>query len=698
MSSIRIAVGVLAVVLLSLCGSSAGAAGPRPHRLPSVDLQKPVIWGSECLLPDGIGLAFGGQDQTAADGQPHTRIREEGKWRPIHEELRSADPAQAFSDRCRRTAKAQKDLSATTRAVFFRGLPAADEARAVSALLLPRYGKLLAEIDALKAGPGATVGDIKGESARHIADTLAEAVEQSSRATASLRSGELAAAARQMLAVQISLEKAAEATDAEPPPRALSPIAYDPATRRFVLFGGDHLDYLTNDVWVFDPAVKRWQARYAASSPVPRADHRWKAAGDGKFVLEGGYTYTSSNDYCGGQYGDLDDGDWTYDMRNNTWTGAGRTCAAGSRVYRTGPFHPDFFLTDPKPDAAVFQAWLKGLPANTWVQTKPPQLPQLNRDWGTAVLDTDRDMILRFSGGHSAHGGSDVLHYHLAANRWELPFPVEFPLGQLYSNTSYPEGFNFNMRPWVTGHTYQSYGYDATAQHMVFTGQPRHAYLYGPDVADWIGRSAKPREMSYDSCYYTLTLCPTPKGMVCWTQEGRLFRFDAAKTQWEPLKLTGPRLPGSVVDNSTLAYDRRRDRLIFARKPYGDQHRYDGQLHVVDLKSLEVGTLSPQGMAGATAVPYLCQIRYDTEHDLLLVGATLPPGNDGSRRTPAYDCAANRWLSLKLAGDDPSGKQGRNVSLGLVYDAPRRLFWAVDTRSRVYVLRLEPKTAGIEAM
>jgi hypothetical protein len=78
---------------------------------------------------------------------------------------------------------------------------------------------------------------------------------------------------------------------------------------------------------------------------------------------------------------------------------------------------------------------------------------------------------------------------------------------------------------------------------------------------------------------------------------------------------------------------------------------------------------------------------------LLLVGATLPAGPDGLRRTPAYDCQANKWVSLKITGDDPSGKAGRNVSLGLMYDARRKLFWAVDTNSEVYVLRLEPAAA-----
>ncbi len=436
-------------------------------------------------------------------------------------------------------------------------------------------------------------------------------------------------------------------------------------------------------------------ATSAEIRPPPRANHTLKATGDGRIILSGGYTYTSSTDYVGGQYRELDDGEWTYDIAADTWTGTGKAVPPNSRVYRTGPYVPEFFLKDPKPDAAAFQKQLADLPANTWVSTKTPHLPQLNRDWGTAVLDPDRDVILRFSGGHSAHGGTDVLHYHLASNRWELPFPVEFPLGQLYSNTEYPEGFNFNRRPWVTGHTYQNYGYDPVFKKMLFTGRHEHCYVYDPAVADWTGRFAKPKGMTYNSCFYTLTLCPTPQGLVCWTQQGGVFQFDAGKKEWVEVKPTGEKLPGSVVDNSTVVHDSKRDRLLFFRKGYGDKSKYDGRIHALDRKTGTVSVLSPKGMEGAAAIPYLCQIRYDPTNDLLLVGGTLPPGEDGMRRTPAYDCAANAWVTLKIGGDDPSGKSGRNVSLGLVYDARRKLFWAVDTRSNVFVLRLDPKNAEV---
>ena len=171
----------------------------------------------------------------------------------------------------------------------------------------------------------------------------------------------------------------------------------------------------------------------------------------------------------------------------------------GSRQPRLSPegVSPRFLPSGDCPDAAGFATKLKDLPANTWILAKPPQLPKVNRDWGTAVIDPDHDVLLRWSGGHSAHGGSDVLLFHFSTNRWELPFPIEFPLGQTYSNTSYPDGVNLNRRPWVTGHTYKSYDYDPVAKAMVFVGHSDQFHVFDPTVGDWTCQGQKPAGMSY---------------------------------------------------------------------------------------------------------------------------------------------------------------------------------------------------------
>jgi hypothetical protein len=603
-------------------------ADPKPMRLPAVDLHQPIIWGSEAELPDGGGVAFGGQDQHAEDGRVLTRVKRDGKWVAISSELREKNPRQAECDKIRSDIGKLQPL-AEARAILFHRLPYA----------------------------------ISVESLR---------------------------------AVRNSRETEAETIDCEPAARALSPLVYEAKTKVIVMFGGDHLDYLTNDTWRFDPVKLRWDRSKAKNVPPPRANHKLVARGDGTVVMSGGYRYASNTDYMGGQYLPIEDGEWVYDIAKDEWTPPkeGKLVAANQREYRTGPFLPEYFMQGPVPDAAAFAKSLEDLPPNTWRKITPQQLPQMNRDWGTAVLDPDHDLILRWSGGHCAHGGSDVLHYHLKTGRWELPFPVEFPLGQLYTNTEYPMGRNFNGRPWVTAHTYQSYAYDPIVKKMLFVGERDYTYVYDVDRGDWGERIKKPEGMNYDSCYYSLELTVTPKGTVCWTVDGRLFRFDAAAKQWVELKFEG-KLPGSVVDSSTLCYDPKRDRLLFAQIDYGHSHEYDGQLHELDLKTMKVREVSP-AKANTRTIPYIGRMVYHPASDLMLVGAAMIGG--GERRTLAWDGAAGKWVSVKCAGDDPFMKEGRNVSLGIVYDAKRKLFWAVDTHGYIYVMKFDPASADIQSL
>jgi hypothetical protein len=400
---------LVAVLSLLLLAAPAPQEKPKSSRPLPTDLHQRVIWGSTCEVPDGPSLAFGGQDQQAEDGNPHTRIKVNGQWVSLYDELLLANPNRMPPDVQRGVIAAEKERRARARSNWFEG-------------------------------KGPALGP----------ESFKPAME-------------------------------AESRESEPPPRALSPIAYDAKSKLFVVFGGDHFDYLTNDTWVFDPAMRRWTKRHPPSAPPPRANHVLKALGDGTIVLSGGYTYTSSTDYVGAQYRDHNDGEWVYDVAADGWTGKGGV--EETRVYRTGRLHPDYYIKDPTPDPKAFADWLAAVAVNTWTLTRPPQLPALNRDWGSAVLDPDRDLILRWSGGHSAHGGTDVLQYHMNTNRWELTMPVEFPLGQLYSNTDYPEGWNFNHRPWITGHTYQNYGYDPNLKKMLFTGKREFCYVYDPGVS-----------------------------------------------------------------------------------------------------------------------------------------------------------------------------------------------------------------------
>lgn len=700
------AVGLLLVFGSPCLLAQQPSAKAKPYRLPGTDLKQRIIWDAKCLEPEGSGLAFGGQDQQGNDGGAGTRIFHLGAWHDW-----PAQPESRFDLRRHSSAgfgkKSDQNVVKYVRELWYVILgqdaerSTRDSGNLAMAILseIKIGGELLnlitRDLDDLTAR--------EKEKPREIVKACRERNEKYQDAIRTLQEKpEMDKLHHWTVKVYDCLRLRNESLDfltVDPQPRALAALAYDPKSKLYVMFGGDHLDYLMNDTWVFDMATKKWSQRIPKSAPPSRANHKLIANGDGTITLKGGYTYSNNTDYMGGPYIDLADGEWVYDIAKNEWKGEGKAVPPCTRVYRSGPFHPTYFLQDPKPDAKAFAKWLEDLPVNEWKKTNPPHLPQMNRDWGTAVIDPDHDIILRWAGGHSAHGGTDVLHFHLATNRWELCYPVELPLGQTYTNTEYPDGWNFNKRPWITGHTYQNYAYDAKSKLMVFTGRPKHSYLYDPVKGDWTpDRHLKPKGMDYNSCFYTLTLTPTPHGLVCWTAEGKLFYNEQETLSWTEVKPNGEKLPGAVVDNSTLAYDSKRDRLLFFVKGYGDKTGYSGEIHEMDWKSLKVRKLSPEGMKEASAIPYLCQIRYDPENDLMLVGGTMPPDAVNFRRTPAYDCAKNRWVEMKITGDDPSGKNGRNVSLGLMYDAKRKLWWAVDAKSQVFVLRLDAVKAEMEPL
>ena len=69
---------------------------------------------------------------------------------------------------------------------------------------------------------------------------------------------------------QITTELLAELLDVEPAPRLVSPLVHDAKTKLFVLFGGDHGDYLMNDTWTFDPAKRQWTHRNPEVRPPRR--------------------------------------------------------------------------------------------------------------------------------------------------------------------------------------------------------------------------------------------------------------------------------------------------------------------------------------------------------------------------------------------------------------------------------------------
>jgi hypothetical protein len=524
--------------------------------------------------------------------------------------------------------------------------------------------------------------------------------------------------------------------DRQPPPRANSRLVYDPVARKVVLFGGDQLDQLLADTWVFDVVTGKWDERKPARGPAPRGGHAllWLPRAK-KVLLLGGYGYTSAVGYVERLYRPLPPEAWVYDTEKDRWdlvrrfdpgmapvspdnfflsaaadeddrvlalgdgawlcrfdaskTDADGTdkfgVAPGTTARRTGPHDPAWFREGvPAAESAKVAAELKDLPANRWVARPTPKLPRPNMDWGSAVFAPEPDLILRFSGGHSAYSGTAPQVYDVKADRYSIPFAPEYPLEYVYSNDQVRGEWSFKGNPWMTGHTYKSTGYDPNLRCLVFAPH-EYTYFFDPAAGKW---SRSPERNPYRPDFYLVTVCATPSGAVVWADQrdrgaAGLWRLDASTRTWKPLPLTGP-LPQKSPDHHGMAHDTKRDRLLL----FSDLGPNKGDVAEYDLKTGKSRWLGAAGREAAAAPSR--ETAYLPELDAVLIGARVN-GGDGKMRWLLYDCAANAWLAADLGGDDPIGKGVFNNSMGLMYDPNRKLVWAVGQNSRVHVLRPERK-------
>jgi hypothetical protein len=536
--------------------------------------------------------------------------------------------------------------------------------------------------------------------------------------------------------------------DVQPPQRANSWLAYDAAAKKIVLFGGDQLDQLLADTWTFDVRVQKWEQQKPALSPSPRAGHAllWLAKAK-KLLLIGGYAYASEVGYMGGFYRLPPLEMWTYDTSANRWEliarwksgpkvpgGAGPVASAysflaaavddrdnvlivnrgntwlcrvdatrsdekatrafgvkpGSVEKRSGPYDPAWYRTGvPAADPDKAAAELKALPVNRWVRRRTPKLPRPNMDWGSAVFAPELDMVLRFSGGHSAYSGTAPHIYDVKTDRYSLPFAPEMPLEYVGSNDQVAGEWSFKGNPWMTGHTYKSTGYDPRLRCLIFAPR-QYTYFFDPVKGKW---TRSEQRNPYRADFYNVTLCATPAGAVCWAEkpnrEDGLWRLDAKSRAWRPLSLIG-QLPAMRPDYHGMAYDPKRNRLLL----FSMADRNKGDVLAYDLKTGKTTWLNATGKARAV-VPSRETI-YLPEQDAVMIGARVK--NGGKWSWLVYDCSSNAWLGVGLGGEDPIGKGVFNNSLGLMYDPGRRLVWAVGQNSEVYVLRVDFKRATLHKL
>jgi hypothetical protein len=657
--------------------------------------RNPIIWGWRLTLPDGRGLGFGGISPRTDDSRPETELLRDGQWTPIHAELRQRNPLQGLSDRLAALRLRLQRATQFARYGWLEGLDAQAETKHLALTALP----LAKELSGALAGITQAMDAFKSQDA-YFTGQIAFAKKHLAMIGPALSGIAPGMGGPQLDALRqarIHLEIATDALDAAPSARALSQIAYEEKSGLFVIFGGDHLDYLGNDLWVFDPRAMRWQQRHPPVAPEPRAEHLLAAGEPGKVVLKGGYLYGQRKlpGWDSSPYVSTGPDEWIYDLAADTWSApAGQpTFPADTRTYREGAFLPDHFTSGPRPDLAAHAKKLAGLPVNTWVSLSPAKTFAWNRDWGTVAYDPDRDLLCWYTGGHSAYPGSDVAHYHLAVNTWDQPVETELPPGFIGTNEPML-GWSFNRRPWM-GHQYKSYAYHPGLKKMLMNGRQGNSakidqfgYLYDADAGTWVSRHPTP--VFFDRHGAQLQYS-TQAGMLTWYGKN-VWQFDVAGSAWKQLPIKGD-LRGTCVDNSGCVIDPKRGReLFFAATGYAKP--YDGAVFALNLATMEASSFQAEGTEHIPALTRdsrnhfwnLREIAWHPGLDLIIFDSLLPGGY-----MPALDPVKNRWVGLKVTGDFTHSHQA-----GFIYDQKRDLLFIANASAQVFALRVDPKTAVIK--
>lgn len=537
-----------------------------------------------------------------------------------------------------------------------------------------------------------------------------------------------------------------EVSGPRPPSRSVSPLVVDPTQRKALLFGGDALDQLLADTWAFDFATETWSELSPATSPAPRGGHQLVFLPTSQsVVLLGGFDYTSTTSYTASHYAPHPMELWRFDWQGPSWTLVRRFDAAvdavppvnnvaltaaagpgdvvvvhtkngypqqvdqastwaiavdvtaadvagtttfgvgpGTVKRRSGPFTPEHFATFEAAPAGTQDALLAAVVDNTWTAIESASRPANNRDWGTAVYDPIHDVMLRWSGGHSAHSGTDVLQYDVQENRWSTGYATELPLDFIYSNDQVPGQYSPRLRPWMTGHTYKSYAFDLVTSQMFFLKAPGFTYAYDPVVKAWVGAPGRTEGIAQD--IYTNVLCATSLGVYAWTPRG-MWMLDAATKTWTQ-KHDATGLPSHSPDSNTMVFDSTNGAnrlLLFANAD-------PGQVFAYDLDTDAVTALDPQGRSSISR-GFFRESALLASEGLVVMGTTADFG-DAVARTPVYDIAENRWYGYRFGPDAlQASNRFYDVSLGLMADEARGLLWAMNTNSELFVVRVNKDTA-----
>jgi hypothetical protein len=517
-----------------------------------------------------------------------------------------------------------------------------------------------------------------------------------------------------------------DAFSAEPPGRARSQIAYDSVHKKIVMFGGDALDRVLSDTWLYDCQPRTWEQKFPQVCPMPRAGHILAALPKSKeIVMAGGYSREP-----------LPQEIWTYDIDQNQWkmllnmplgkpdsegysfshnaprttrrltqTGAvneddvlvcvtsaeptlitwackidpektievpkGQSGSAG--LYTWNAISPQTWEALARPDKARAEKFYTDLPPNQWTAlTFPKYAPGAANRWGTTAYDTDRHQFLFWGGGHATSKENDVAHFSVLGSCWTIGYHPDDPIETVYA--SQPTPLSFSNRPQLPVHAYNT-----TAGEMFYFDR-----AYNLQAREW-EPTPLPDLLHQDVMHAQLR--STPKGAVAFSSKG-LFRFDASQSKWIKLPWTGPKPESIWCDGEGYCYDSKRDCLWFGMKK--EIYRYD----LASGKAERVTFQKPKALGEFT---FWGEQVYLPDADLILL-MKLFKRLDGQQSNVAFDPQTGKflWLDLKFV------KDGTEVELkdspfswsdALAYDPELKLVLLNNSSAfKVWAMKFDPKT------
>jgi len=603
------------------------------------------------------------------------------------------------------------------------------------------------------------IAKLRGEVNKYVraAQTLDDAASELKKATAGLHSKLTSELLLSLNHVHRLTETAMRELAVEPPPRMDAQMAFDVASKKIVLFGGDGSDRIYADTWVYDCTTSKWEQRYPQIAPPPRAGAALLyLPRSGNILLAGGYTCGYTNFRDGhipmGQYDPVADL-WIYDVAANRWSLLGQAELQKGSSYSPvshGVYDaPAAWVAAANQDdtVVVFGSSARAK-STTWAckidVAKTLDAGKYGVAPGVVALNQSSIMPESFEKAATPDGvAEDAFLANLPVNSWQKFKVPLVPISRYWGTSAYdptrhqmlywggghcsyhltdvnhfslrsgvwttscaPDwtrlgGFgglgtvSFYNRPDIPTHAYHFYVYDANTDRMVFANSFSGLTLtYNVTEREWDSSVVK---SPMGPRNFTQVVASTLHGVVTWAG-GKLWLWDGQARTWSelPLKKKLPEQPYS--DRSGMTYDVKRDCLWLSEGDAKPMLKYDFNTgEVVDLPGL------PETVLGSgKGVEFHCfnirEMVYVPDQDLVYVsGCGMPLYRNGKRATTdvIFDPESGKYYWATIA----NSTMDRGWGTGLAYDPLYKLLLLGDSDNsgaNMSVLKLDRKTAGLE--